>query len=121
MDIPITPRLRQLLLLLSSDQPGEVAAAASAITRILQKSGADWHALVDGLVKDTPQQKRAAHADHNDGAAADWRVMRDFCLARRNRLRERELEFLDSLGSWRGDLTEKQHGWLSAIHGRLRR
>jgi hypothetical protein len=50
--VSITPRLRQLLLMLSSNQPGEVAAAAAAITRTLEKTGASWHDLVDGLVKD---------------------------------------------------------------------
>ena len=35
------PRLRQLLLLLSSDQPGEVAAAAAAIGRALKADCAD--------------------------------------------------------------------------------
>jgi hypothetical protein len=119
--VSINSRLKQLLLMLSSDQPGEVTAAAAAITRTLKNQGADWHALVDGLVKEAPQPKRSARADHDDDAAADWRTMREYCLRHRDRLRERELEFLDSLGNWRGDLTEKQYGWLAAIHGRLRR
>jgi hypothetical protein len=46
----ITPRLRQLLLLLSSDQPGEVGAAAAAIKRTLRNGGCDFHDLVAGLI-----------------------------------------------------------------------
>jgi hypothetical protein len=119
MTILITPRLRQLLLLLSSDQPGEVAAAAAAISRTLKKAGASWHDLVDRLNAE-PQSKQSGFAESN-ADAADWRSMREFCLTKRERLRERELEFLDNIGSWCGDLTEKQHGWLAAIHARLRR
>jgi hypothetical protein len=121
--VAITPRLRQLLLLLSSDQPGEVAAAAAAITRTLEKTGASWHDLVDGLVKDAPQPKQSPFDSDTDRnkSASDWRTMRAFCLSQRDRLRERELEFLEDIGRWRGDLTEKQHGWLVAIYARLRR
>jgi len=45
----ISGKLQRLLLLLSSDQPGEVTAAAAAITRTLQSAGHDWHDLVNGL------------------------------------------------------------------------
>ena len=38
MSLAQIPRLRQLLLMLSSDQPGEVAAAAAAIGRALKAS-----------------------------------------------------------------------------------
>ena len=115
----VTARLRQLLLMLSSDQPGEVANAAAAITRVLKSEGKDWHALVDGLLADTPQARRSSHAGDDD--APEWRAMHAFCCRHSDRLRARELEFIESLSHWRGDLTEKQYGWLSAIHGRLRR
>ena len=36
-------------------------------------------------------------------------------------LREREREFLTSLGDWRGTPTDKQHAWLASIHARVRR
>jgi hypothetical protein len=120
MTVEITPRLRQLLLLLSSDQPGEVAAAAAAITRTLKSEGMDWHALVDGLTKE-PRPRRSAHSANHSDETSDWRAMREYCLERCERLRDREREFLEDLGRWRGDLTEKQHSWLLAIHGRLRR
>ncbi|MGK7864516.1 hypothetical protein [Falsiroseomonas sp. E2-1-a4] len=38
-------RLAKLLPVLASDRPGEVAAAAAAITRTLNGAGLDWHAL----------------------------------------------------------------------------
>jgi hypothetical protein len=119
MPVSITPRLRQMLLLLGSDQPGEVAAVVAAISRVLAKSGASWHDLVDRLDRPRPKSKSATSDADDD--FSDWRAMRDFCLTRRDRLRERELEFLQNLGHWRGDLTEKQAGWLAAINARLRR
>lgn len=115
---PLTPRLRQLLLLLSSTQPGEVAAAAAAITRTLHSAGMDWHDFVNSLP--APQSRRPASDDDvTANTSRDWRSMRQFCLTRRDRLREREREFLENLSQWRGDLTEKQQNWLAAIFARL--
>jgi hypothetical protein len=42
-------RLRKLVLMLSSDQPGEVAAAAKAIDRVLKVEGRDWNWLAAKL------------------------------------------------------------------------
>jgi hypothetical protein len=42
---PTTRRIGQLIRLLSSDQPGEVTAAASALTRTLESAGLDIHQL----------------------------------------------------------------------------
>lgn len=47
----IAPRLAKLVLLLSSDRPGEVAAAASAIDRALRSANANWHDLVAQLTE----------------------------------------------------------------------
>ncbi len=38
-------RVAKLLPLLASNRPGEVAAAAAAITRTLNDAGLDWHTL----------------------------------------------------------------------------
>jgi len=126
--VTITPRLRQLLLLLSSDQPGEVAAAAAAIGRTLRAAGTDWHALANGLLAETPQPKsrhRHQSEEHRHGgdgdASDDWEAMREFCASHSELLRSREAEFIESLGEWRGRPTEKQMGWLCAIYARLRR
>jgi hypothetical protein len=121
--VTITPRLRQLLLLLSSDQPGEVTAAAAAIGRTLRAAGTDWHALANGLLAETPQPKsRHQHHGEGDGDGADgWEAMREFCAGHSELLRSREAEFIESLAEWRGRPTEKQMGWLCAIYARLRR
>lgn len=45
----IAPKLEKLVLMLSSDQAGEVVAAAAAIKRALRTAGADWYDLARGL------------------------------------------------------------------------
>jgi len=110
----LTPRLRQLLLLLSSNHDGEVLNAVHAIDRLLKAGGASWHDLVDGLAAESQPRRPGDESP-------SWREMRARCLQHPDRLREREAEFLESLGSWHGDLTEKQHGWLCAIYGRVNR
>lgn len=114
----IAPRLRQLILMLSSNQAGEVVAAAAAIERTLQANGHDWHELADRVLSDARQPKRARP---NDGKTGDWRAMCEVCLRHAHLLRSREQEFVSDLGDWRGRPTEKQLAWLSAIYARVRR
>jgi hypothetical protein len=117
----IAPRLHQLLLMLSSNQPGEVATAAAAIGRTLKSAGADWHVLADGLLQiEAPQPEEPEDADTDD-VPEDWHTMRAACLRDVRLLREREREFLISLGHWHGDLTDKQLNWLTSIYARVRR
>jgi hypothetical protein len=114
-----TPRLEKLLLMLSSDHDGEVLSAARAIGRTLQTAGADWHDLT-GLLA-APGSKPQSKKPRDDDSDNDWRAMREFCLRHRGLLRARELEFVTSLADWRGELTHKQHEWLTAIYERLQR
>jgi hypothetical protein len=107
--------------MLSSDQPGEVVAAACAIKRALKNEGRDWHDLVAGLMPPPPPAEPKFRKHTEEHTARDWRSMRDECLKRRGRLRGRELEFLTNLKTWRGQLTLKQQLWLSAIYERLQR
>jgi hypothetical protein len=129
----IAPRLKKLLLMLSSDRDGEVVNAARLIGSTLQDAGRDWHDLAGALTAAAPQTRpkqpppppRDDHHgdgdDHHGSRTIDWRDARDFCLKHRGRLRGRELEFCTDLTHWRGSLTEKQASWLTAIYRRLRR
>lgn len=54
MTSPSNDRLSKLVLLLSSDQPGEVAAAAAAIGRLLAARGENWHDLAGQLSHQGP-------------------------------------------------------------------
>lgn len=62
----MSDKLGKLILMLSSDQPGEVAAAASAIGRELSALGRDWHWLAEQvatLPRARQRQKRHGGAD----------------------------------------------------------
>ena len=108
----IMPRLKQLLLMLSSSAPGEIVAAAHAITRTLQGAGADWHDLAARLSAPPEPHSR----DDDD----DWREICRYCLEREELLHPREFEFLYSLRQWRRSPSEKQFAWLMSIYRRLK-
>ncbi len=113
---PISGRLEKLILLLSSDKPGEVAAAAAAIERTLATVGCDWHDLAAWI---GAKQQASYTEEHPSGD--DWWQMREFCRRHSRRLRPREAEFIEDLVEWSGDLTEKQDAWLASIYRRLKR
>jgi hypothetical protein len=114
-------RLEKLLLMLSSDQPGEVVNAARAIGRTLRDNGSDWHDLARRLLVPARESARKTSDYSTGNSSKDWRALRGYCLQHEYMLRPREHEFVNGLGAWRGDLTEKQSAWLIAIHQRLRR
>jgi hypothetical protein len=119
-------RLKKLLLMLSSDQPGEVVAAAQAIGRTLKIDGSDWHDLARRLSAPATAKTRSSEQprrdnNNNDSSNKDWRSLREYCLQHDDQLRPREREFVENLGEWRGDLTEKQFAWLNSICARIRR
>ena len=105
LDPDTVARLVKLLGMCGSAFEGERANAAALADQFLRQRGLTWREVIV-----------AATADDGD---VDWRVLRDACLQRRFWLREREFAFLTSLADWRGDLTEKQRGWLAAIHARV--
>ena len=98
----IVPRLKKLLLMLSSERDGEIVNAARLINTTLRGVGADWHDLVAGLLTSARTATQSAPNDRE----LNW---------------PRELEFVTGLGNWRGQLTERQSAWLNAIHARVRR
>jgi hypothetical protein len=121
----IRDKLQRLVLMLSSNQQGEIAAAAHAIERTLKAAGCDWHDFAASIAPQTgryqEQPRTRPHAKPcNDSADnLDWRAMRQACFTHKHLLRPRELEFVTSLVHWRGRLTEKQHAWLIDIHARV--
>jgi hypothetical protein len=114
----IAPRLKKLLLMLSSERDGEIVNAARLINTTLRGDGADWHDLVAGLLTTRAATQSARNGNDHD---LDRHAMREFCLQHLHLLRPREHEFIASLGDWRGSLTEKQSAWLSSIYARVRR
>jgi len=75
--LAVAPKLAKLILLLGSDQDGEVLAAARAIGRTLGAVKADWHDLVRAL---TVEEEPDAQADlpfilrclHGHPALTEW-------------------------------------------------
>ena len=117
----IAAKLKPLLLLLSSDQGGEVVAAANAIGRTLKNAGCDFHDLAARLTAPSSAKTRSREQPREETQhdANDWYAMRNFCLAHENQLRPREREFVMNLITWRGKLTPKQLKWLRAIYERV--
>jgi hypothetical protein len=102
----IAPRLRKLLLMLSSSHDGEVIGAARAIGRALADAGTDWHQFADSVT---------ARAHHSD----DWRAMAQFCRGQAHRLSSREFDFVSNIVMRGCEPSEKQWKWLKAIFSRL--
>jgi hypothetical protein len=102
----ITPRLRKLVLMLSSSHDGEVIGAARAIGRALADAGTDWHQFADSVIQ----------AHHNSD---DWRAMAQFCRGQAHRLTTREFDFIDNIAMRGCGPSEKQRKWLRAIFSRL--
>jgi hypothetical protein len=117
----MTARLGKLIRLLSSDQPGEVIAAANAITRELRASGSDIHRLAEVIERSplVPRQPVLPEAPHTDDQS--WRYVRGWCARHAEYLSEREYQFIASLAQWRWHPTEKQLNWLLAIERRIRK
>ena len=73
LSVDLCKRLARLLPLLSSDQPGEVTAAAAAVGRALKAAERDWHDLVAVLTSVPAPQPRPATKPRpmRDGQAID--------------------------------------------------
>jgi hypothetical protein len=114
-------KLAKLLLMLSSDQPGEVVSAARAIGRTLQGAGSNGHDFAARLLPTRLGARERPDDDSNPFGPGPnrWRGMHKFCRERDAQLRPRERDFIKSLGTWRGALSEKQLNWLTAIYQRL--
>lgn len=123
-------KLREVLLvLLSSDQPGEVAAAASVIRKELAKAGRDVHWLAEQLARIMEAPAVGNHTGHvmtrHQKANGQWWKQLEFCINKLVFLNDREVEFIESIfqqwsmksATWTP--SAKQLRWLDAIYNRL--
>jgi hypothetical protein len=142
---PISGKLAQYVRLLSSNQDGEVVAAARAIVRTLKKSGADIHTLADRIehanggklseaemkklydagydagVRAAENKQHGAVDFHNVDGTPAWNEIALFCQHQQDRLRTNELQFVNDMAErtvWR-EPTERQGKWLRSIFYRL--
>jgi len=113
-------KLAPLLRLQASENDGERANAGAAITRLLQRHGADWHDLTEVLLAE-PQARSSTSWKRSTGAVDLPReqllVLLDLVEATFLPLKSRE--FVTSLRSrtWRPiiHLSEKQWNWLQDL------
>jgi hypothetical protein len=112
----IAPRIAKLLRLLASDKPGEVAASAQALRRVLGSANLDLHDLANVVEfsarREAPQ---VALATADDDAA---REMIKCCCEYSDLLSAKELAFVRSMAKWRGEPTKRQKAWLSSLYER---
>ena len=114
----IAAKLEKLVLMLSSDQPGEVVAAAAAIKRTLRTADADFHDLARGLIG-TATSSSSSTSSSPTREDRDWRPLHAYCKCHLDELSSREQDFMSTLDRWKGNITERQRAWLEAIHDRL--
>ena len=107
-----------LLVALSSEHSGEVAAALAAVRRTLARAGLDYHWLA-GVITEAPQPQPQPQQ-----VTSKWHDIIVACHEHPHMLRnEREAEFIDSLlmrsrnRLW--EPTEKQESWLMDIYYRF--
>jgi hypothetical protein len=114
----IAPRIAKLLRLFASDKPGEVAASAQALRRVLGSANLDLHDLanvVEFSARREAPQVASATADDDDA-----REMIKRCCERSELLSAKERAFVHSMAKWRGRPTEPQMAWLSFLYERCR-
>jgi hypothetical protein len=97
-------RLVKLLGMLRGHHVGERANAALMADRLVRKRGLTWH---DVIVM--PHQEKPRHLD-------DAQKMAAFCRAHYQKLNAKEMGFIRSMLSWRGEPSEKQMRWLIDLY-----
>ena len=115
---PIRDKLAALLPRLASDQPGEVAATAAAITRQLSKAGADWHDLADRLTSnpELPVDDDEVMVFTNYAKAVEWILATDCGQLTATQIRFAE-DMAVILEKWPPSL--KQAEWLRSLVAKL--
>lgn len=110
----IAAKLQKLILLLSSDQPGEVAAAAAAIGRTLKQAGADWHTLAGALTR-TPSSPQQSPPPQAPPRMRPGRLMAAWIIDNHgDALTPKEYGFVWDMQHWTR-LSPKQQDWLIKI------
>jgi hypothetical protein len=133
-------KIQKLLKLLSSNNDGEVVAAARAIMRTLEAEGADIHELAERVegrklspsemqqIYDTAfrRGRDAAAADggfHNTEGPSFYEMAREVMRKEDGRLSPKERDFVDDMVRWcaRREPSEKQAKWLHTLYCRIGR
>jgi hypothetical protein len=141
---PIADQLKPLIRLLSSNQDGEVVAAARALNRLLKANGSDIHAIADsvgqanGKLTEAEMRKlydagfeagvhaveNKRHGDedfHNTDGTPSWHAIAVWCQRHDDRLRDNERQFINTVAARTAyrEPTAKEEKWLRSIFLRL--
>lgn len=109
-------QLAKLILMLSSEQDGEVVAAARAIGRWLATNKKDWHWLSQQIEKG-----KAVTKVSKDEIEINVPEACDYILENAgNSIRARDFEFVRDLKSQRYRPTDKQMSYLLDLYGKVK-
>jgi hypothetical protein len=115
--------VEKFLLLLGSDKPGEVVAAAAALCRALKSEGRDLHDLVGALKGHVVYRDKIIEKTkvvYPKAEELSPREIAQLCLDQdTSQLNDRERQFLDDMSHRYSAPTPKQEAWLFAIHDKL--
>src|SRR5262249_49432268 len=113
-----TNRLAKFLLLLGSNKPGEVVAAANALCRTLKSDGHDLHDLVGALNGRIIYRDKIVYPKIEE---LSTREIAQLCLDRgTSRLNDRERQFLEDMSRrYSAPTARQQEAWLFEIHDKL--
>jgi hypothetical protein len=123
----IAPTTAKLLRLLGSDKPGEIIASVHALRRVLGSVNLDLHDLatmVEGAARreiprvemtaDNPFSRMHKASTRRDVA----RAMLRRCGECSDLLSAKEIAFIRTLTTWRGEPSARQLAWLSSLYER---
>jgi hypothetical protein len=105
-------RLTQLLGMLGSDHDGEVVNAGRLATRLVRSAGLTWNDVV-------ARSFESSAPPPPEAPPADWREKVAACLALRDRLTPKEVDFLTNLAQRTHPPTPKQVSWLLGIEEKI--
>ena len=125
----ILPKLSKLIPMLSTDQDGELVAAARAIGRALQGVGLDFHDLAHAF--DTPRiVERVVYRDRPvptkpaDAPPETWGELAQWLKIRSRKLQQHEADFIRDMAAqaWISrEPSEKQKNWMRSLYSKLMR
>lgn len=128
---------KALLVMLSSDQTGEIMAASALAQKLLKAAGRDIHWLVDQLERTPARKKKPAAAPPWEQSPrwerpppdparplGGWQDMLDICLMQLYGLKLKDQDFVQSLDDQRlrskyWAPSAKQMEWLVNIYERI--
>jgi len=126
----LSPKAKTLIRVLASDNDGEALNALRALGRELRSNGCDFHDLADAAgaapriqysVAPCPVCEARTKRDRTPAPEGSHAKDLKWLLAQRYPFfTAKEAEFLETVQSWKGDLTERQAAWFGKLLAKVR-